>query len=90
MVHTNFKDMKMEKVREMADDEFVFSWMRYSGTSDGAMGMAKGPYTMNTIEVSKFRDGKAVEHWAFMDAQEMMAMRGQPNMNNISKKDTSK
>src|SRR5687767_11520884 len=34
-IHSTFKDMKMEKIRKIADDDYVFSWMRYSGTSDG-------------------------------------------------------
>ena len=62
MIHTNFKDMKMEKLHETADDEYVFSQMHYSGNSDGAMGMPKGPYSMNVVEVTKYKDGKAVEH----------------------------
>ncbi len=74
MVHENFKDMKTEKVREVADGDFVYSWMRYSGTSDGSMGMPKGPYDMKSIEVAKFKDGKAIEHWAFMEMQDMMKM----------------
>ena len=78
MVHTNFKDMKMEKVHEVADDDYVYSWMRYSGTSDGSMGMPKGPYTMNAVEVAKFKDGKAVEHWSFVNMQEMMKMMPPP------------
>ena len=84
MVHTHFADMKIEKVKELADDEFVFSWMKYSGTSDGSMGMPKGPYTMNSVEVSKFKDGKATEHWAFVDMKEMMKMmpQMQPSHNN--------
>lgn len=86
-VHTNFKDMKMEKVKELADDEYVFSWMRYSGTSDGAMGMPKGPYKMNTMEVVKFKDGKAIEHWAFMTMEDMMKMMPQPQMDNMNKMD---
>jgi len=88
MVRNHFKDMKMEKVREVADDEYVFSWMRYSGTGDGTMGMPKGPYNMNSIEVSKFKDGKAVEHWAFVNAQEMMKMMGNSH-DNMSHADTT-
>ena len=42
-VHANFSDMKMEKVRDVADGDYVYSWMTYSGTSDGSMGMPKGP-----------------------------------------------
>jgi len=78
MIHSNFKDMKTEKVREVADEDYVYSWMRYSGTSDGSMGMPKGPYDMESIEVSKYKDGKAVEHWAFMEMQDMMKMMPPP------------
>lgn len=70
--------MKTEKVREVADEDYVYSWMRYSGTSDGSMGMPKGPYDMESIEVSKYKDGKAVEHWAFMEMQDMMKMMPPP------------
>lgn len=89
MVHANFKDMKMEKVRDVADGDYVYSWMTYSGTSDGTMGMPKGPYKMSAIELTKFKDGKAVEHWSFMDTQDMAKMMAppQPEMN---KMDTSK
>ncbi len=87
MVHTNFKDMKMEKVRDVADGDYVYSWMKYSGTSDGTMGMPKGPYSMSAIELTKFKDGKAVEHWSFMDSQDMAKMMPQPEMN---KMDSSK
>ena len=85
-VHSSFKDMKMEKVHEVADDDYVYSWMRYSGTSDGSM-MPKGPYSMSAIELAKFKDGKAVEHWSFMEMRDMMKMMPQPPMN---KMDTSK
>ena len=92
MIRKNFPDMKIEKVKELADDEFVFSWMKYSGTSDGSMGMPKGPYTMNTIEVAKFKDGKATEHWGFVNAQEMMKMMGGQghDMGNMNSTDTTK
>lgn len=81
MIHTSFKDMKSEKIHELADDDYVYSWMRYTGTSDGSMGMPVGPYKMSSIEVSKYKDGKAIEHWNFMDMQDVMKMMPQPNMN---------
>ena len=90
MMHTYMKDMKQEKVHEVADDDYVFSWMHYSGTSDGAMGMPKGPFSMNAIEVSKYKDAKAVEHWSFVDMKEMMKMMPQTNMGDMNKMDTSK
>ena len=76
-LHSNMKDMKMEIMREVADDEYVFQWMRYTGSSNGAMGMPAGPYDMHVMEISKYADGKAVEHWAYMDMGEMMKMMGQ-------------
>ncbi len=66
--------MKMEMIKEMADDDYVFSLMRYTGTSNGQMGMPKGPYDMKTMEVVKFKDGKAVEHWAYMQPADVMKM----------------
>ena len=76
--HTHFPDMKFEKVRDVADGDYVYSWITSSGTSDGSMGMPKGPYKMSSIELSKFRDGKAVEHWSFMDSQDMAKMMAPP------------
>ncbi len=75
--HATHKDMKMEIVKELADDDYVMSWMRYTGTSDGSMGMPKGPFDMHGIEVVKFKDGKAIEHWGFMESREMMKMMSQ-------------
>ena len=75
MMHKNPHDMKMEAIRELADDDYVFQWMRYTGTSDGSMG-PKGPYDMHVVEVSKYKDGKAIEHWAYVDATEFMKMMG--------------
>lgn len=72
MIHNNMKDMKMETIREVGDDEYVFQLMRYTGSSEGSIGMPAGPYDMNIIEVSKFKDGKAVEHWAYKEMKEMM------------------
>ncbi|MFN2458904.1 MAG: ester cyclase, partial [Chitinophagaceae bacterium] len=75
-VRSNFRDMKMEIVHEVADGDYVFSWNRYTGTSEGSEGMPKGPYDMEAVEVLRFRDGKIMEHWSFMDMQDMMKMMG--------------
>jgi predicted SnoaL-like aldol condensation-catalyzing enzyme len=92
--HQSDPTMKMETVKELADDDYVFSWVKMSGNSDGSMGMPKGPYTMNTVEVSKFKDGKASDHWSFCDMHEMMQMMGgaQPPADHSDKatKDTAK
>jgi predicted SnoaL-like aldol condensation-catalyzing enzyme len=72
------KDSKTEVIKELADDDYVFSWMRFTGTSSGTLGMPAGPYNMTSIEVVKFnKDGKAIEHWGFMEPREMMKMMAQ-------------
>lgn len=78
MMHKEFPDMKMEMIKEMADDDYVFSLMHYTGTSNGKMGMPKGPYDMKTMEVVRFKDGKAVEHWAYMQPADVMKMMPMP------------
>ena len=90
-VKENFKDQKVETVREVADGDYVWSWMRYTGTSNGMMGMPNGPYDMQAIELAKFKDGKAIEHWSFMETQDMMAMMAQqPGKNNMNMPDSTK
>jgi len=76
-VHANMKNMKTEKIHEAAEGDYVYSWMRYTGTSDGTMGMPNGPYDMSSIEVAKYKDGKAVEHWNFMEIRDAMKMMTQ-------------
>lgn len=89
-VHENMKDMKTDKLHELADDDYVFSWVRWTGTSKGVAGMPDGPYDMHAMEVSKFKDGKAIEHWTYMDMKEMMKMMPQPAMNDMNKMDSAK
>jgi len=76
-MHKEFPDMKMEIIKELADDDYVFSLMRWTGTSNGQMGMPKGPYDMKAIEVVRFKDGKGVEHWSYMQPQDVMKMMAQ-------------
>jgi predicted SnoaL-like aldol condensation-catalyzing enzyme len=74
VMHKEFPDMKMEMIKEMADDDYVFSLMRWTGTSNGQMGMPKGPYDMKAIEVVRFKDGLAVEHWSYMQPADVIKM----------------
>ena len=69
-------DMKSEVVKELADDEYVMTWGKFSGTAKtDMMGVkAGGIIQMTSMDVSKFKDGKAVEHWVFVDGAEMMKM----------------
>ncbi len=69
-------DSKTEVKRELADDEYVMTWAKFSGTlkADGMGKKAGEKMEMTSVDVSKFKDGKAVEHWAFADMNEMMKM----------------
>jgi predicted SnoaL-like aldol condensation-catalyzing enzyme len=69
---------KMETEKEFADDDYVFSLIHFTGTSNGTMGMPAGPYDFREIEVVRFKDGKAVEHWAYIQPTDMMKMMPQP------------
>lgn len=71
-------DVKTNVIKEVGDDDYVFTLIHFSGTSDGTMGMPKGPFEMHTVEVTKFKDGKAVEHWGYMQPKEMMKMMPPP------------
>ena len=75
-MHKLYSDMKMDIIKEVADDDYVFSLMHFTGTNNGDMGMPKGPYDMKALEVVRFKDGKAVEHWEYMEPREMMKMMG--------------
>ena len=76
MVREHMKDMRSDVVKELADKDYVFSWMHFQGTSDGKAAPA-GPFDMNAIEVAKMKDGKIVEHWEFIDIHDVMKMMGQ-------------
>jgi predicted ester cyclase len=87
-IHTMYSNLKMDVIKSLADNDYVFQWMHFSGTCTmPSMGMPAGTNVdMSPIEVSKFKDGKATEHWTFMQPAEMMKMM--PAMGN--KMDTTK
>jgi predicted SnoaL-like aldol condensation-catalyzing enzyme len=76
---SNFKN---EVVKEMADDDYVFQWMKETSTmkvDDPMSGMKAGSTSsFNAIEVSKFKDGKVAEHWSFVDWNDAMKMMQPP------------
>lgn len=89
-------DMKNEVVKEWADDEYTVQWMKESSTmkmDDPMSGMKAGSHpTFNAIELTKYKDGKAVEHWGFVDWADMMKMMPKPPMDNMKmepKKDSA-
>lgn len=92
-------NMKNDVIKTLADDEYVMSWMKGSATAKvdiPSWGMKAGDtHTASSVEVSKFKDGKVIEHWSFMDAADMSKMMesmmgGQtPPVDDTPKKDTT-
>jgi predicted ester cyclase len=75
-------DLKFEVVKELADSDYVFQWERMTGTAATAgMGVAVGSkFSVATMGVTKFKNGKATEHWEFMQPADMMKMMAAPAM----------
>lgn len=90
-MHSMAKDMKMETIKELADGEYVFEWLRGTGTSlSPEMGFpVNTKFDMNTVEVSRFKDGKVSEHWSFMQPADMMKMMPPPAMSSQSSTTTT-
>jgi ketosteroid isomerase-like protein len=61
-------DFKIEVIRELADSEYVFQWQRVTGTAaDAKMGVPAGSkFDQTFVDISKFKNGKATDHWEFM------------------------
>lgn len=83
-------DMKIETVKELADDDYVIMWLKQSWTAkvdDPMMHMKAGDHgTMESVEVTKHNaDGKITDHWGFMSSGDMMKMMPPPgNMSNMN------
>jgi len=72
--HEHIKNLKMEIVKELADDEYVMSWIQFSGTGDGQGGTMQGDFNVRGVEITKFKNGKATEHWEAMDMRDVSKM----------------
>lgn len=75
---SSMSETKMEILKELADEEYVMSWMKASGImKTDMMGMKAGDkFEGTSVELSRFKDGKVAEHWTFMEPSEVMKMMG--------------
>jgi predicted SnoaL-like aldol condensation-catalyzing enzyme len=89
MMKDSVPDMKMTLINRAANDDYVYSYMNFTGNSNGAMGIPPGPYSVHTVELVKYKDGKAVEHWGFWETREV-AESQKEMMQMINKTDTTK
>jgi predicted SnoaL-like aldol condensation-catalyzing enzyme len=80
------KDSKVEIVKTLGDDDYVFMWLKQSWTAtvdDPGMHLKAGEHGhMESVEVTKHNaDSKISEHWSFMSMADAMKMMSQGNMN---------
>jgi predicted ester cyclase len=87
-IHNHVKDMKFDVVADAIKGDYIFAMVDMKGTAtDNTMGMPAGSkMDGKTVDVVKVKDGKMVEHWGFMDWQDVMKMSSQPPMNSAPKK----
>ena len=79
MMHTAFPDVKMEVHDMVAEGDKVVARLTMSGTQQGEFaGMPASGKSMSisVIDIVRFADGKAVEHWGVTDAAAMMEQLG--------------
>jgi len=76
-----FETGDISKIDSVVADDFV---------DHTDQGDKKGKDSLNAIEVSKYKDGKATEHWSFVNMIEMMKMMPQADMSHMNNMDTSK
>lgn len=102
-IHNHIKDLKIEILGDAADGDYVYSWNRMSGTAlDSVMGFPPNlPFSVSGVDIVKFENGKATEHWGTIDQKDLMTMHAQqmPNATTVkivvgdtseNKKDTTK
>jgi predicted ester cyclase len=70
--------MKTEYIKELADDDYVMSWEHFTGIIKAPMmGLKAGDkFDLTEIEVAKFKDGKATDHWSMLEPAQLMKLMG--------------
>ena len=82
--HKIFPDMKAKVHSIAVDGDYLFAYLTFTGTtSEPYMGMPAGhKMTINSVDVIRFKDDKAVEHWGFTSNEDIMNMMSQEKMMN--------
>lgn len=82
MMHTHVPDVKITSIATATDGDYIFDYNKMTGTNNSAfMGMpANTKFDMTGVDVVKIRNGKAVEHWGYVDPNDMMKMMGNMKM----------
>jgi hypothetical protein len=78
-MHDTYKGLKLESVQDAANNEYVFSLTKFTGTNTVAsMGAPAGThFDMTSVNVAKFgSDGKVTDHWIYMSMDDAMKTMG--------------
>ena len=59
--HARMKTVKVELKRQLSDEEYVSDWVRFIGADPNMV--------IEGMEVTRYANGKAVEHWFFPNRQ---------------------
>jgi len=59
--HARMNNLKLELKRQLADDEYVFDWVRFINSGPDII--------IEGMEVTRYANGKAIEHWFFPGGQ---------------------
>jgi predicted ester cyclase len=80
--HKIFPDMKATIHSIATSGDLLFAYLTFTGTtSEPYMGMpANHKMSMEAVDLIRFKDGKAVEHWGFTSNEDLMKMMSQDEM----------
>jgi ketosteroid isomerase-like protein len=71
---TDMVDEKTEVIKELADEDYVMSWVRETGKykSDGEGHKAEQAFDIPSVDIAKLSNGKVTEHWSMMQPADVM------------------
>jgi predicted SnoaL-like aldol condensation-catalyzing enzyme len=79
MMKASFPDTKWTYTNTWANGDYVIGHFQMSGTMTGPMGpmpATNKKYDVTGVDILKYKDGKAVEHWMYMEDRKMMEQMG--------------
>lgn len=92
MMKASFPDTKWTYTNTWAEGDYVIGHFQMSGTMTGPMGpmpASNKKYDVSGVDVIKYKDGKAIEHWMYMEDRKMMEQMGWlPSMGDGPKSDS--
>ena len=82
-IHNSFAgDLKTEVISSAMSGDYIFTLVRMTGTTTATPGMgmpANKQIDSKSVDVVKIKNGKAIEHWDFIDPKDMMSMMSGQN-----------